>query len=552
VELVLRAVADPSVQWIVRERAEVGRMREVDIPLHDPSISKLHALIEHIDGRYVVADLGSKNGTRLNGVPLQGTQELAPGDRIQFGTVELVVDAVASGGPTALLLKLCQSLLSAPGLDEVLRVALDQFIGLTAADRGAVLLLDQGVLRCSLGRRRTPEGRLEDLPPAEFEFTETLAWSVVEAGRSRIVHDAVEDEMLSNALSVLHLGVTGAVCVPLLAPRWDGGVKKLGVLYGDSLRAIRSSVPLDLLEGIGGLIALAIESSRTQRDLRSQSQVLEEKVAERTAELQLKHRALLESEKMAATGLLAAGVAHELGNALLQVSANVELIREFACSLEEELHKHVPQLFEGGAGSDGGPGVLELLSDLKEASALCLVGAEMSQRTVRDLKSFARLDEAKVKLVSLDQAFETVVRLVEKGVGRPQRFELVLGALPKLWCYPERMNQVFLNFLVNAVQASAPGQKISASSRAEDDSYLYVVQDEGSGIEPEILGRIFEPFFTTKKVGEGSGLGLALAYQIVAEHGGRIEVASAPGRGSRFSVVLPASLRDRPPAVPGG
>jgi signal transduction histidine kinase len=544
----LRAVADPAVQWTVRDRAEVGRMRDLDISLQDPSISKLHALIEHIDGRYVVADLGSKNGTRLNGMPLQGTQELAPGDRVQFGNVELYVDAVSSQAPAALLLRLCQSLLSAPGLEELLRVALDQFIGLTSADRGAVLLLEpEGRLRCGLGRRRTAQGGLEDLPPAEFEFTETLAWNVVEAGRSRIVTNAVEDEMLAHALSVVHLGVTGAVCVPLLAPQWDGGVKKLGVLYGDSLRAILSSVPLDLLEGIGGLIGLAIESSRTQRDLRSQSQLLEDKVAARTAELELKHRQLLQSEKMAATGLLAAGVAHELGNALLQVSANVELIREFTAGLEQELHKLLPQPLDGGNGPAGALG--ELLADLKEAGSLCLVGAQMGQRTVRDLKSFARLDEAKVKLVSLDEAFETVVRLVEKGVGRGLRFELTLGRIPKLWCYPERMNQVFLNLLVNAVQASAPGQRIRASSLAQDGAYSYVVQDEGSGIEPEILGRIFEPFFTTKKVGEGSGLGLALSYQIVAEHGGRIEVASEPRRGSRFAVVLPASLRDRPPAV---
>ena len=525
-------------------------MRDVDIPLHDPSISKLHAIIERIDGRYVVADLGSKNGTRLNGVPLDGTQALAAGDRIQFGNVELFVDAVASPGSSPLLLKLCQSLLSAPGLDEVLRVALDQFIGLTAADRGAVLLLDEGVLRCTLGRRRTSQGALEALPPQEFEFTETLAWSVVEAGCSRIVHNAVEDEMLSQALSIVHLGVTGAVCVPLLAPLWDGGVKKLGVLYGDSVRAMLSSVPLDLLEGIGGLIALAIESSRTQRDLRNQSALLEQKVAERTAELELKHRALLESEKMAATGLLAAGVAHELGNALLQVSANVELIREFSTRLEDELNKLNPQVLEGAIDQDSA--VLETLSDLKQASALCLVGAEMSQRTVKDLKSFARLDEAKVKLVSLDEALETVVRLVEKGVGRAQRFEVALGSLPKLWCYAERMNQVFLNLLVNAVHASAPGKVIRVSSQAQSDAYRYVVQDEGAGISPEILGRIFEPFFTTKKVGEGSGLGLALAYQIVAEHGGHIEVESAPGQGSRFALVLPLSLRDGPPAAAKG
>lgn len=547
-ELLLRAVADPAVQWVVRDRAEVGRMRELDISLQDPSISKLHAIIEQIDGRYVVADLGSKNGTRLNGVPVDGTQHLSVGDRIEFGTVELVVGSMqgsdATSGQAALLLRLCQSLLSAPGLDELLRVALDGFIGLTQADRGAILLLEDGRLKCRIGRRRGRSATIEDLPPAEFEFTETLAWSVVEAGRSRIVHNAAVDEMLATALSVVHLGVSGAVCVPLLARQWGGGVTKLGVLYGDSLRAILSSVPLDLLEGIGGLIALAIESSRTQHDLRNQSAILEVKVAERTAELEVKHRALLESEKMAATGLLAAGVAHELGNALLQVSANVELIGEFVSKLDQRLRDQAPKLFEQGAA----PGaVSELLEDLIEASALSRLGAEMSQRTVRDLKSFARLDEAKIKLVSLNDALETVVRLVERGVGRAQHFELALQDLPKLWCYAERMNQVFLNLLVNAVQASTAGQRIRVATERRDEAFHYIVQDEGSGIEPHILGRIFDPFFTTKRIGEGSGLGLALAYQIVSEHGGHISVQSTAGRGSRFDIVLPATLTDAPP-----
>jgi two-component system, NtrC family, sensor kinase len=550
VEIVLRAVADPSVHWVVRERAEIGRLRELDVSLQDASISKLHAIVERVGSGYVVADLGSKNGTRLNGIRVEGTRELTPGDRLQFGSVELEVEAPDEDGRAPMriadaqqLLRLGQALLLARNLDEVLRVALDQFVGLTLADRGAILLLDNASLLCSLGRRRTAEGQLADLPPEDFLFTETLAWSVVEAGRSRIVLNAASDEMLAHALSVVHLGVTGAVCVPLLAPQWGGGVKKLGVLYGDSVRAMLGSVPLDLLESIGGLIALAIESSRTQSALRNHSALLEERVQERTRELELKHRQLLESEKMAATGMLAAGVAHELGNAIVQVSANAELIGELAAALESGLQKQAPELLAPGPDSLG-----ELVADLKEASGLCRVGAEMGYRTVRDLKSFARLDEAKVKLVSLDEAFEIVSRLVEKGAGRAQRFEVQLARLPKLWCYPELMNQVFLNLLVNAVQASKPGGRIRVGSGASDGELRFTVEDEGSGIAPDVLGRIFDPFFTTKKIGEGSGLGLALAYQIVSEHGGRIEVDTAECRGSRFTIVLPRVLQERPPA----
>ncbi len=546
-DIILRSVADPSITWLVQERAEIGRLRGCDIELHDPSISKLHAIIERTRRGYLIADLGSKNGTRINGIAVDGSTDIGVGDRVSIGNLEFIVDLAGqrertgSGAETALLLKLCQSLLLAPDLDEVLRVALDQFVGLTRADRGALLLLEDGRLSCQLGRQRSRDGHLEDLSPAEFEFTETLASQVVAEGQSRIVFNAIEDDLLRSARSVVALGVSGAVCIPLLAPRWGGAVEKLGVLYGDSVRSIVSAVPLELLESIGSIIALAIESARNQRDLQSQSALLEMKVEERTRELELKHRQLLESEKMAATGLLAAGVAHELGNALLQVSANVKMIHEFSAALAGIVGGRAPEM---AARREE---VLELVQDLACASRLCLDGAAMSERTVRDLKSFARLDEAKLKLVHLDEALETVVRLVSKGVGRDQRFELQLGRLPPVWCYPERMNQVFLNLFVNAVHASFRGGVIRAGSRMVPGEFHYFIEDEGSGIEAEILHRIFDPFFTTKKVGEGSGLGLSLAYQTAKEHGGRIEVDSAPGEGSCFRIVLPDSLREQPP-----
>ena len=528
-------------------------MRGLEVELSDPSISKLHAILERTPGGWIVADLGSKNGTRVNGRTVEGSMPLQVGDRIEFGSVEFLVDVATkvgssgSGAETALLLKLSQALLLAPDLDEVLRVALDQFIDLIRADRGAVLLLDGGILSCELGRQRQDGGDLEDLAAAEFEFTATLASSVVKEGRTRIVYNAGEDEILKSARSVMDLGVRGAVCVPLLAPQWGGGTKRLGVLYGDSVRIIVSAMPLDVLESIGGLIGLAIESARNQRDLIHQQALLEVKVAERTQELELKHRQLLQSEKMAATGLLAAGVAHELGNALLQVSANVQMINEFVEALSPRLLSLPNRAFELAQDRKE---LLELLEDLQGASRLCLDGAALSERTVRDLKSFARLDEAKVKLVSLSEALETVVRLVEKGVGRQQRFETDLGHLPPLWCYPERMNQVFLNLLVNAVHASASGGRVVVRDWQDQAGFYYAIEDEGTGIEPEILDRIFDPFFTTKKIGEGSGLGLALAYQTVEEHGGRIKVESVPGRGSRFTVVLPPARLECPPSRP--
>jgi signal transduction histidine kinase len=124
------------------------------------------------------------------------------------------------------------------------------------------------------------------------------------------------------------------------------------------------------------------------------------------------------------------------------------------------------------------------------------------------------------------------------------------GDIPPLTCSPSQINQVFLNLINNAAQAIDPGPGlITITTRREDDQHIAVeVADNGNGIPPEILPRIFDPFFTTKDVGKGTGLGLSIVYKIVEQHGGRISVASNPGVGTRFTVVLPLTPPEPAPA----
>jgi signal transduction histidine kinase len=166
---------------------------------------------------------------------------------------------------------------------------------------------------------------------------------------------------------------------------------------------------------------------------------------------------------------------------------------------------------------------------------------------VSNLRDFARLDEAELKDADLNAAFESAVEVLGHEIRHKQiRLERDLRPLPPVLCHPGKINQVFLNLIVNAVQACEPGGTVTLRSRAEDGRVVAEVEDNGCGIAPEHRPRLFEPFFTTRPIGQGTGLGLAVSFGIVRDHGGAIEVESTVGRGSTFRVRLPL----RPPLPP--
>jgi signal transduction histidine kinase len=171
-------------------------------------------------------------------------------------------------------------------------------------------------------------------------------------------------------------------------------------------------------------------------------------------------------------------------------------------------------------------------------------GVKRISSIVENLRRFARVDQAAVDRVDLQQAIASSLELI-RGQLEQRQITVVqqeCGVLPVV-CAPAQINQVVLNLLVNAMQAiEATGRaagRIEIETRARGDEMILEVADDGCGIPAEVLPRIFDPFFTTKPVGQGTGLGLAISHGIVVDHGGRIEVESTPGRGSRFRVILP-------------
>jgi signal transduction histidine kinase len=167
-------------------------------------------------------------------------------------------------------------------------------------------------------------------------------------------------------------------------------------------------------------------------------------------------------------------------------------------------------------------------------------GIDRASKLVTGLRTFSRLDEADVKTIDLNESLRSVVEFTSFLV-KETATELTteFGDLPPVTCSPAQINQAVLNILTNAIQASAPGGKVSLSTAVADGEVLIRVADNGPGVPAELLERVFDPFFTTREVGEGTGLGLSIAHTIVAGHGGSIAIDPAPGGGAVFTIHLP-------------
>jgi signal transduction histidine kinase len=274
--------------------------------------------------------------------------------------------------------------------------------------------------------------------------------------------------------------------------------------------------------------------------------------------------ALLQSEKLASLGQLAAGVAHEVNNPLAYVLNNVNVLRRDVQVLLQVLRTY-RQCRDSLACAD--PETAAAVAQLEEEQDLAYLvpnldrlfdrtqeGLHRVRDIVANLRDFARLDAADLAEADLNACLRSALELTGHEIKRRAvRVETQLQELPRFVCHSRKINQVFLNLLLNAIQSCGKeGGVVVLRTRLEGDEVVVEVEDNGSGIQPEHLPRIFDPFFTTKPIGEGTGLGLAVTYGIIREHGGSIQVESQPGRGSLFRARLPlrAPRVGRPAAQP--
>jgi two-component system, NtrC family, sensor kinase len=256
---------------------------------------------------------------------------------------------------------------------------------------------------------------------------------------------------------------------------------------------------------------------------------------------------VVQQEKMASIGQLAAGVAHEINNPMGFISSNlgtlgkyIERLNDFILALSEGIETLPPNNAVAALRDKRKALKVDyILEDGKELIKESLDGAERVRTIVKNLKSFSRVDEAECKDADINECITSTINIVWNELKYKVKLVKDLGEIPLLKCHPQQLNQVFMNLLVNAGQAIENQGEITVRTWHENGSIYASISDNGCGMTPEVINRIFEPFYTTKEVGKGTGLGLSITYDIIKKHNGEITVESEPGNGTTFMVRLP-------------
>jgi len=526
----------------------LGRDSASPIQIHDTEVSRQHAEIRRTERNYAISDLGSSNGTFVNGKRIK-RHELASGDQIQVGRTlmlytgpsdesdeDLVTINIASTGEFADQSQIIRSVTQEEGskifsqdtefsgnpwlararsnlqvmyrtalavshtldIDQLLQRILEFIFEWVEADRGCVMLVDpqSGTLKPRV--RRTRAGVPSD---EQITISKTILDYVTERNEGVVTSDARQDDRWSPAASIVQMGIREAICVPM-----QGRYDVVGVIYIDTSTSpeemIRSGKPdsftedhLKLMIAIGHQAALAVEDTRY-------------------------YSAMVQAERLAAIGQTIATLSHHIKNILQGIRGGSYLI-------EMGLTDHDESVV--------GKGWKIVEKNQNKISTL-----------VMDMLTFSKEREPDIETANVNRIVADVVELMSS---RAEELDIELvwhpaSRMPDLVFDPEGIHRAVLNVVTNAIDAAdegeRPGRVDVRSQYSPDRSLVSVaIEDNGPGVPAEQIDDLFSPFVSSKK-GHGTGLGLPVSQKILAEHGGRILVDSEPGRGSCFSLELPA------------
>jgi signal transduction histidine kinase len=510
---VIRGELPEKLRFLRPRSYSVGRARHNDIALNEPSISKLHARLDYQDGRFFVEDAGSLHGVYVNASKVRRA-ELSPGAQVQLGNVTLKFSLLGSESATGamaklpwveqqqLLLSLVQTLNSTLVLSQVLEQVTDAIMHITGAERGFLLLADASPpasrypvvagLRLRVARGRTEGGHGISGP---------------------IVRRALESgEVVSTVRSrgeAAEIALQTVVCLPLRSPRSgaDGSgafPRALGVLYVDNAGSAEpfSGDALRAAEALARHAALAIENAQ-----------LFEREQHTIEELQKAQKQLLQSEKLATIGQMAAGIAHELNTPLTYIMGNLELM---------ELQPLTPAQ-------------RDMLSSIAR-------GSERIRSLAKRLLAFSRPAREEMAPLAVNDVVERSLELCQYQIasGRVALVRRLEPDLPRVLGVSNQLELALINLVVNAVHAMGDrGGTLTVGTRRRGDDVEISVSDEGPGIPEQIRGSLFEPFVTTKPEGKGTGLGLSTVLMVVERHRGHVDFDTAEDRGTTFRLTLP-------------
>ena len=467
------------------------------------------------------------------------------------------------------------ALVTAPDINKSLRQALLSYPrqrDRIAAFEQAVGMVQAEVLRFNLAPDATQIGRLEAtlaaLRRAELPASPTLA-SLLEkflAAVDQFYKTKLQEHELYNRLAYITAGPRLDTLTSAFHREVEASVQEKE-LFRTALITY-AGVLLILLSHIGARLRQSyLDIAQANAALKEANEGLERRVSERTRELsealkslEESQAMLVQSEKMSSLGQMVAGIAHEINTPLAYVKNSLETVEGEITSLSQaltETEKLLRMLREGADEQTFGKqfalvnGVLARLKAQNAAEDVAKLvqdgqyGITQIAEIVGNLRNFSRLDRKKVDRYNVADGLESTLSIA-KHMLKSVEVKKQYGAVPAITCSPSQLNQVFLNLITNAAQATeGRSGEIRLTTRAPDPGHVEIeVADNGKGIPAEVLPRIFDPFFTTKDVGKGTGLGLSIAYKIVEAHGGRISVDSRPGGGTRFTVRLPVHPPD--------
>ncbi len=281
---------------------------------------------------------------------------------------------------------------------------------------------------------------------------------------------------------------------------------------------------IDLLSALAVQISIAINQCNLICQLEQQKNELEKAFKE----IKDTQAQLVQSEKMASIGQLVAGVAHEINTPLGSINSNLGMFQkctkkltgfDFNNSSKNEINR-----------------ILKLMENMNTVN---LEATRRINKIVKSLKNFARLDEAKRKKVNVHDGINDTLMLINHEIKNRIAIKKEYGDIPEIACYPDLLNQVIMNILVNSYQSIKDKGEITIKTLNEEKNLVISIKDNGIGISKENLSKIFDPGFTTKGVGVGTGLGLSICYQIIQKHKGKITVKSELNQGSEFKILLP-------------
>lgn len=313
--------------------------------------------------------------------------------------------------------------------------------------------------------------------------------------------------------------------------------------------------------------------SENERIIKEQNIILEQKVEERTYELQeineelkitLDHlkdtqAQLVDAEKMASLGQLTAGIAHEINNPINFVSSNIEPLKRDIEDLIELIQRY-QNLEESELSKEERSKLIEDIIEFKDEIDLDYISEEISQlingiqngaeRTtdiVRGLRTFSRLDENDLKEADIELGLDSTLTLLGSKLRGHIELRKEYEGIPMIFCNAGKLNQVFMNLITNSIQAIEERQKkeldhqgvLTVRTLRSEEFVCVEIEDNGAGMSEEVKKRVFEPFFTTKAVGEGTGLGLSIAYKILQQHNAVTQINTDVGKGCKFSINLP-------------